>query len=48
MLCKKLRGFEVEVLCYDIGDVGDANKAGLFKRVTTKQMLSLHILDTGN
>jgi D-3-phosphoglycerate dehydrogenase len=42
----KLRGFEVEVLCYDIKEhVGDANaKAGLFKRVTTKaDVLSLHI-----
>jgi D-3-phosphoglycerate dehydrogenase len=41
---QKLRGFEVEVLCYDIEHVGDANAAGLFKRVTTKaDVLSLHI-----
>jgi D-3-phosphoglycerate dehydrogenase len=42
---KKLRGFEVEVLCYDIKEhVGDANAKQVFKRVTTKaDVLSLHI-----
>jgi hypothetical protein len=35
MLCKKLRGFEVEVLCYDIKEhVGDANA----KQVSLKEL----------
>jgi hypothetical protein len=33
MLCKKLRGFEVEVLCYDIGDL-----VMLTKQVSLKEL----------
>jgi D-3-phosphoglycerate dehydrogenase len=41
----KKRGFEVEVLCYDIKEhVGANAKAGLFKELQQKaDVLSLHI-----
>jgi D-3-phosphoglycerate dehydrogenase len=45
----KLRGFEVEVLCYDIKEHVDANAKQVSLKVTTKaDVLSLHSLDTGN
>jgi phosphoglycerate dehydrogenase-like enzyme len=35
---QKLRGFEVEVLCYDIEHVGDANAQVSLKELQQKQM----------